>query len=75
MDMQYVLFSIRSTTKLLVVSVFVCLFAYTASAQLEFSNWIVGKNTIMHIEQDGTTSLVTHNGITGDNYNHRYNLY
>ena len=72
MDMQYVLFSIRSTTKPLVVSVFVCLFAYTASAQLEFSNFIVGKNTIMHIELDGTTSLVTHNGITGDNYNHRY---
>ena len=60
------------TTKLLVVSVLLSLCATSVSAQLEFSNWIVSKNTIMHIEPDGNTSLFTHNGICGDDYNYMF---
>ncbi len=70
MDTLFALFSTRSLIKLIVVPIMLCLTINIASAQLEFSNFIVGKNTIMHIELDGTTSLVTHNGITGDGYHY-----
>lgn len=45
-----------------------CLISELSSAQLEFSNWIVGNNTILHINPDGTTNLFNHNGIIGDKY-------
>ncbi|MBP5502210.1 MAG: PKD domain-containing protein [Bacteroidales bacterium] len=54
--------------KIIIVWVLVGCLSISASAQLEFSNWIVGKNTILHIEPDGSTRLVTHDGINGDNY-------
>ncbi len=55
-----------------VVLLAVCFFTVSASAQLEFSNFIVGKNTIMHIEPDGTANLVTNNGISGDDYHYSF---
>ena len=68
MDTLFALFSTRSLIKLIVVPMMLCLTTGITSAQLEFSNWIVGDNTIMHIEQDGSTSLKTYNGIKGDGY-------
>ena len=56
--------------KIIIVWVLVGCLSISASAQLEFSNWIVGKNTILHIEPDGSTSLVMHNGIRGDVFNY-----
>ncbi|MBQ3618622.1 MAG: PKD domain-containing protein [Bacteroidales bacterium] len=55
-----------------VVLLAVCFFTVSASAQLEFSNWIVGVNTVMHIEPDGKTHLFTHNGIGGDKYHYHF---
>lgn len=53
-----------------VVLLAVCFFTVSASAQLEFSNFIVGKNTIMHLEPDGATNLKTNDGISGDGYHY-----
>ena len=66
------LFSTRLLIKIIVVPI-LCLTSGIVSAQLEFSNWIIGKNTIMHLEPDGTTSLVNQNGIIGDKYFHTFN--
>lgn len=40
-----------------------CLYPSFSFAQLEFSNWVVGENTILHINLDGTTSLETYDNI------------
>lgn len=72
MAMLYDLFSTRLLIKIIVVPI-LCLTSGIVSAQLEFSNWIIGKNTIMHLEPDGTTSLVNQNGIIGDKYFHTFN--
>ncbi len=69
--MLYALYSTRSIIKQLVVSILLCINVSSASAQLEFSNWIVGNNTILHINPDGTTNLVNHNGIIGDGYTYK----
>ncbi len=71
--MVYALYSTRSIIKLTVVSMLLCICASTASAQLEFSNWIVSENTILHINPDGTTNLITQNGIRGDHYFYTFN--
>jgi len=48
-----------------------CLYPSFSFAQLEFSNWVVGENTILHINLDGTTSLETYDNIYGV-YNKTY---
>lgn len=57
----------RSFKMLAVLSV-LCLAANVSTAQLEFSNWIVGKNSVLHIEPDGRASIVQADNIADDDY-------
>lgn len=52
----------KFTLYLLMFYLFPC-FTY---AQLQFSNWIVDENTIMHINPNGETNLETNNGLYGN---------
>ena len=56
----------RFINKFISVVLVICLFPCISSAQLEFSNWIVGANTILHINTDGTAELKTYNGIANN---------
>ncbi len=48
----------RLLNKFSAVLLMLCLFTNESKAQLEFSNWIIGKNTILHIDSDGKTQLI-----------------
>ncbi|MBQ3690561.1 MAG: hypothetical protein II937_11970 [Bacteroidales bacterium] len=58
--------SIRLIIKFMSIVLMLCLNSGIAFAQLEFSNWIGGENTIIHINMDGTTELKTYNGIASN---------
>ena len=72
MDSQFALFSTHFPIRILVVLMTLGLTFDRSSAQLQFSNFIVGKNTIMHIEPDGTTSLKPYDAIHGDDYHYSF---
>ena len=63
MDIQFVLSLNRLLNKFSVVLLMLCLFTNESKAQLEFSNWIIGKNTILHIDFDGKTQLINQSNI------------
>ena len=52
--------------KFFAVLLILCLAAKVSTAQLEFSNWIVGKNSVLHIEPDGSTSIVEVDNLASD---------
>ena len=54
--------------KIFAVLLILCLAAKISTAQLEFSNWIVGKNSVLHIEPDGRASIVETENIADDDY-------
>ncbi|MBQ1883621.1 MAG: hypothetical protein II165_01260, partial [Bacteroidales bacterium] len=45
-----------------------CLAAKVSTAQLEFSNWVVGKNSVLHIEPDGRASIIKTESLADDDY-------
>ena len=57
MVFQSAMYLTRSFKIFAVLSI-LCLAAKISTAQLEFSNWIVGKNSVLHIEPDGRASIV-----------------
>ncbi len=57
MVFQSAMYLTRSFKIFAVLSI-LCLAANVSTAQLEFSNWIVGKYSVLHIEPDGSTSIV-----------------
>jgi len=52
--------------KFALVLLIICFNSYFSYAQLQFSKWIVGENTIMNINPNGETNLETYNGIYGN---------
>ncbi len=58
MECQFVSYLNQLLSKILAALLVLCFAARVSMAQLEFSNWIVGKHTILHIEPDGSSRLV-----------------
>ena len=56
----------KSYYKFALVLLNICFNSYFSYAQLQFSKWIVGENTIMNINPNGETNLETNNGIYGN---------
>jgi len=64
------LFAMYSThlCKFFAVLLMLCLAAKISTAQLEFSNWVVGKNSVLHIEPDGRASIIKTESLVDDDY-------
>lgn len=61
-------FFLTRSFKMLAVLLMLCLAANVSTAQLKFSNWVVGKNLVLHIEPDGRTSIIETNNIADGDY-------